>query len=415
MNPSTPTLDPRGFITPDAFDVSENLLGMPLASPRRRLLALAIDLAVIGLLTIVTKSFALILGVVAAIFFMRAGFKRTKVKNSVFGRAMRLSVGCLGVFIAIITASMWALFGIDFGDGGDRDTPSVVESAIQGAGAGFGALAGVASGLELADADNLDDAQDAIRGIVEETRELGMPDDESRAIIEALLDDDSEWRSAALSYFDRLVEPEIDEADLAEQVAAAREAAEDMTPAEAFRALAALSEEEDADVQSPMYQALQDRVRTDVAGDTLQTLTGRVGDLSGALRRERSDHADTQTALDEELNGGLFNALRTFVDELGFGFGWASLYLTIFLSWWNGQTIGKRMMKVRVVRLDGEPITWWIAFERAGGYAAGFATGLLGFAQVYWDSNRQTIHDRIVATAVVMDGAQRVEDWEAAL
>ncbi len=85
------------------------------------------------------------------------------------------------------------------------------------------------------------------------------------------------------------------------------------------------------------------------------------------------------------------------------------------LSATNGQTLGKRLLGVRVMRLDGEPINWWVGFERAGGYAAGFATGLLGFAQVYWDANRQAIHDRIVGTVVVREGAERIHDWEAAL
>jgi uncharacterized RDD family membrane protein YckC len=89
--------------------------------------------------------------------------------------------------------------------------------------------------------------------------------------------------------------------------------------------------------------------------------------------------------------------------------------MTVVLSWWNGQTVGKKLMRIRVVRLDGEPITWWIAFERAGGYAAGFATGLLGFAQVYWDANRQGIHDRIVGTVVVIEGAKKIKNWESAL
>lgn len=89
--------------------------------------------------------------------------------------------------------------------------------------------------------------------------------------------------------------------------------------------------------------------------------------------------------------------------------------MTVFLSWWNGQTVGKKIMRIRVLRLDGEPINWWIAFERAGGYAAGFATGLLGFAQVWWDANRQAIHDRIVGTVVVIEGGEKVSDWESAL
>ena len=79
---------------------------MPLATPRRRAVALGIDFAVIGVLTLVTKSFSLILGVIAAIFFVRAGFKRTPVKGSVFNRAMRLSVGCFGFFIALVTAAL---------------------------------------------------------------------------------------------------------------------------------------------------------------------------------------------------------------------------------------------------------------------------------------------------------------------
>jgi uncharacterized RDD family membrane protein YckC len=43
----------------------------------------------------------------------------------------------------------------------------------------------------------------------------------------------------------------------------------------------------------------------------------------------------------------------------------------------------------------------WFAFERFGGYAAGIATGLFGFAQLYWDPNRQAIHDRVARTVVI--------------
>ena len=60
-----------------------------------------------------------------------------------------------------------------------------------------------------------------------------------------------------------------------------------------------------------------------------------------------------------------------------------------------------------MIRLDGQPIGWFHAFERAGGYAAGVATGLLGFAQILWDPNRQGIHDKIVATVVIREGGPR--------
>ena len=70
----------------------------------------------------------------------------------------------------------------------------------------------------------------------------------------------------------------------------------------------------------------------------------------------------------------------------------------------NGFTVGKRLFGLRVVRLDGEALTWWASFERAGGYVAGIATGLLGFAQVFWDPNRQCVHDKIGRTVVVVAG-----------
>ncbi len=88
-------------------------------------------------------------------------------------------------------------------------------------------------------------------------------------------------------------------------------------------------------------------------------------------------------------------------DELGIGIGWAGLYFTFFLGFWRGQTPGKRVFRIRVVRLDGKPITWWDSFERFGGYAAGVFTGLAGYFQVFWDRNRQALQDKVVETVVI--------------
>jgi uncharacterized RDD family membrane protein YckC len=105
--------------------------------------------------------------------------------------------------------------------------------------------------------------------------------------------------------------------------------------------------------------------------------------------------------------------LRGKLDTLSFGLGWWTMYFALLMPWMKGSTPGKRVMGIRVVRLDGQPITWWHAFERAGGYAAGLATGLLGFVQIYWDPNRQAIHDKVAGTVVILDGAQRVPgQWE---
>lgn len=297
MTRSSTPRDPRNILTPDTFEVSEELLCVPLAAPRRRLFALLIDLMVVGLITLVTNDFGMVLGIVAAVFFIRTGFKRTPVKGSVFGRAMRISVGGLGLFIGLVTVSLWALFGfnVDFGSGGSDEDPAALLSASWG-----------------------------------------------------------------------------DEADRAFEV---------------------------------LINAREEFATTESARSASE---GELADLHRQL-------ASAQAQLENQAGGGIFGTLRGFVDELFFGFGWWTLYLTVFLSWWKGQTVGKRLLGIRVVRLDGEPITWWVAFERVGGFAAGFATGLLGFAQVFWDANRQGIHDRIVGTVVIVDGAEKVADWESAL
>ncbi len=93
--------------------------------------------------------------------------------------------------------------------------------------------------------------------------------------------------------------------------------------------------------------------------------------------------------------------LQGILADLGIGFGWAIGYFTLFISWNNGQTIGKKLLGMRVVQLDNTPLSLWASFGRQGGYSAGFATGLLGFFQIYWDPNRQAIQDKVADTLVL--------------
>ena len=89
------------------------------------------------------------------------------------------------------------------------------------------------------------------------------------------------------------------------------------------------------------------------------------------------------------------------LNDLGLSLGWAAVYFSILTAWWNGQTVGKKLFGLRVVGIDGKNLDLWASFERYGGYGAGLATGLLGFAQIYWDDNRQAIHDKISETVVL--------------
>jgi RDD family len=93
--------------------------------------------------------------------------------------------------------------------------------------------------------------------------------------------------------------------------------------------------------------------------------------------------------------------MSVWADEVGLGLGWAIAYFSLLPAWWNGQTLGKRLFGLRVVELTGKPLTVMIAFKRYGGYAAGMATGMFGFAQVFWDGNRQAIQDKTAHTVVI--------------
>ena len=99
---------------------------------------------------------------------------------------------------------------------------------------------------------------------------------------------------------------------------------------------------------------------------------------------------------------------KGIIQDLGLGFGWAAVYFTLFSLLWRGQTPGKKLCNTRVVALSGEPLGLLDCFGRYGGYGAGFATGLLGFLQVYWDPNRQAIQDKISATVVIQGSVNQV-------
>jgi hypothetical protein len=180
------------------------------------------------------------------------------------------------------------------------------------------------------------------------------------------------------------------------------------TTEEALEAYASLLRSGRADdMDLARRAALEARLTAEIAADTLATLQAAMEALTDNLMDAVEDRDEAEAALETLESRGFFDTLRSLLDELGFGFGWASLYFTVMLSWWKGQTVGKRVLGMRVLRLDGGQINWWVAFERAGGYAAGLATGFLGFLQVFWDANRQMIHDRIVGTVVALDPPQK--------
>lgn len=93
--------------------------------------------------------------------------------------------------------------------------------------------------------------------------------------------------------------------------------------------------------------------------------------------------------------------LDRVIDALGASFGWGIVYFSLLPAWWGGQTLGKKLLRIQALELTGKPMTVLVCLRRYGGYAAGMATGGLGFLQLLWDVNRQAIQDRTAHTVVV--------------
>ncbi len=230
--------------------------------------------------------------------------------------------------------------------------------------AGQGALA-------LRRADTREEAQAIASRLVRTGREMNLTPSEIRETLTGLIPEDAPWAGEARAIVDEAM------AGAGPPDTTASEPEPSTPPAE------------------PLSEAAVDSIAT----------------LSSALSAAERDRADAESALrntrqelEEAQRGGLFGWISNLVDDLGLGFGWWALYITVTHAWWNGTSVGKRIFRIRVVMIDKRPLNWWLSFERAGGYAAGFATGLLGFAQVFWDPNRQAIHDKVSETIVIQDG-----------
>ncbi len=401
--------DPRSIITPDAFSISGDLIGLPLAAPSRRLVALLVDLVLIGVLS---QAGGLLLGFVVAVAVFRLATRRGE--RTPASRAFRASLGCFGAFVVGITAVVaWGLLtNRDDGApglvvGGSGDTPGVE--------VGLGdILGGMAAGAAVRTAGSEAEALAAATGLVSRLRNAGIDRDEIEDVLPTAIPPEAPWartvREQAMAALDAPADPAPDAAGAGVDEAALA-GLSDEAALERYAELLRSGGEGDAAERS----LLRRRLAGALAGDTIQGLLAEIEDLESEEERIRERLAATRAALSEAEDVGEVEAFFRFIaDDLGLAFGWGTVYLSVFLVWWKGQTPGKRLLGIRVLRLDGGPVTGWVAFERAGGYAAGFATGLLGFAQVLWDPNRQAIHDKIVSTVVVRDGQPRVPGlWHA--
>ena len=76
------------------------------------------------------------------------------------------------------------------------------------------------------------------------------------------------------------------------------------------------------------------------------------------------------------------------------------LYHWLLVAYWDGQSVGKRVVGIRVTRPDGTPVDSAYAARRA---AMRIVSGLplgLGFLWAAWDPEKRTWHDMVADTRV---------------
>jgi hypothetical protein len=334
----------RTIVTPYAFGVAPALLGKPLATPFRRLVAILLDLLLIAILA---GTPSLVLALLSAWVSWRAAGKyqpQSGLRRLPF-YVMRLTATLL-LFLGAL--SLYERIG-----SGDDDSIAEVN----------GETISPQTGLQLAaiSVRYVGRADDLITQI--ENGTCGVAMDCWTALMQEMGQDLGNTR-------------------LSQSVATG------LLKSIAGKAVTQLTQVQIDEITTAGVQAW-----TTVAPPVLTQLPAQTADFV----------ADSIQSDMAEINrpAGIMELLGNLAQDLGLGFGWAAFYFTVFGAWWRGQTPGKRLLKIRIVRLNGADMNLWESFGRYAGYCAGLATGLLGFLQIYWDPNRQAIQDKISETLVL--------------
>jgi uncharacterized RDD family membrane protein YckC len=347
----------RATITPDSFSVSPDLLGLPLARPWRRGSAMLIDLAGIALLA---RAGAVFLAIALALTLWRASGQSTPK------RRVALRVTAIALPIVMLA---WCGNPLDRDSSEERSRGNV--AALDG---DWTQLAAIPDLITLESSRDSAEIARAAHNLATRLTSSGLDADVRRDIREDLIE-------------------EIDNLDARAMLRSAFDTMDALPTESALVADSAVLRYADAIGRGDTIEAesLRSGASEALAGHRIRRLEDREDELEDRIQEL------------QEQRTGFTGFIRGIADDLGIGFGWGALYFTAFLTLWRGQTPGKRLFGVRVIRLDGRPLGWWYSFERFGGYAASLSTGLLGFMQILWDANRQGLHDKAVETVVIRD------------
>jgi uncharacterized RDD family membrane protein YckC len=96
----------------------------------------------------------------------------------------------------------------------------------------------------------------------------------------------------------------------------------------------------------------------------------------------------------------LVSLLGRLVGGSPWGFLVALAYFTGLWTW-KGTTVGGIVLGLKVVRLDGQPVTFAVALVRSLAAAFSVIVLFLGFLWIAWDNDKQGWHDKIAGTVVL--------------
>lgn len=376
----------RQVLTPFAFKIDHSLFGVRLADPWRRLVALLIDLLFVAILSDAPGE---LLAIVIAITIFRLGSKkRAKQLGKVRGnkrRAIMRFIAAFIVFIVLLNLLPKAINDAEDALGDDNNTAPLVKGANEEVGLTqtieLSALAiGVANLLDESECNDVECLYAELSPFIDGIADINVNENVHHTAIEQMVENTTLESEEQSVLQERLM------ADYKAYVASgAIENTELKAP------VLANENVRDANYHAEKYENI---------GDV--NAGGKFNYSEIGLSKEQIEALDK---LDNEQNDkptySIVKLVRGIIDDLGLGFGWAAFYFTVFTALWQGQTPGKRLLRIKVLQLDGTPLSMWDSFGRYGGYGAGIATGMLGFIQIFWDANRQMIHDQISATVVI--------------
>lgn len=325
----------REIVTPYAFTVSDDLLGVPLASPMRRAVAMGIDgIIIFGL---ASASLLFILPVMLYLCWLRFQLKK-------YTHVVLL---LLVTFVLSGTATVAPQLI------SDQDNSSLLNSGEQHLDATQSAMLAVTLFELMKEQCQLECVQTELEKASEQLAQAQVPAKTAKDLLSELLDATDTPENAKKMLLKQL-----------------------MTNYPKIKAAKAVATNNDTDVQTPAKVAEQ-------------------------LMPQSSQQQAQPWYMPSEGTQSVIGWVKGILADFGLGFGWAVFYFTAYIHWAHGQTIGKKLCQIKVIQLDGSELSVFAAFSRQGGYGAGFATGLMGFLQVFWDPNRQAIQDKVVSTVVI--------------